>query len=58
MQDNVKKDIQEFIEAGINFWMLTGDKMETAESIGYGIKLIDSDTEVYKIKLKDLYFCC
>ena len=53
MQDNVKKDIQEFIEAGINFWMLTGDKMETAESIGYGIKLIDSDTEVYKIKLKD-----
>ena len=53
MQDNVKKDIQEFIEAGINFWMLTGDKMETAESIGYGIKLIDSDTEVYKIKLKN-----
>ena len=52
MQDNVKKDIQEFIEAGINFWMLTGDKMETAESIGYAIKLFDSDTEVYKIKTK------
>ena len=53
MQDNVKKDIQEFIEAGINFWMLTGDKMETAESIGYGIKLFDADTEVYKIKIKN-----
>ena len=52
MEDNVKKDIQEFIEAGINFWMLTGDKMETAESIGYAIKLLDSDTEVYKIKIK------
>ena len=50
MQDNVKKDIQEFIEAGINFWMLTGDKMETSESIGYGIKLFDADTEVFKIK--------
>ena len=53
MQDNVKKDIQEFIESGINFWMLTGDKMETAESIGYSIKLFDSDTEVYKIKGKE-----
>ena len=53
MQDNVKKDIQEFIESGINFWMLTGDKMETAESIGYSIKLFDSDTEVFKIKEKE-----
>ena len=50
LQDNVQKDIQQFIEAGINFWMLTGDKMDTAESIGYSIKLFDSDTEVYKIK--------
>ena len=50
MQDNVKNDIQQFIEAGINFWMLTGDKMDTAESIGHSIKLFDSDTEVFKIK--------
>ena len=50
MQDSVKEDIQQFIEAGINFWMLTGDKMDTAESIGHSIKLFDSDTEVYKIK--------
>ena len=50
MQDNVKKDIEYFIKAGINFWMLTGDKMDTAESIGHSIKLFDSDTEVYKIK--------
>ena len=50
LQENVQKDIQQFIEAGINFWMLTGDKMDTAESIGHSIKLFDSDTEVYKIK--------
>ena len=50
LQDNVKEDIQQFIDAGINFWMLTGDKMDTAESIGHSIKLFDSDTEVYKIK--------
>lgn len=49
MQDHVEKDIQEFIEAGINVWMLTGDKMDTAESIGHSIKLFDSDTEVFKI---------
>ena len=50
LQDGVKDDIQQFIEAGINFWMLTGDKMNTAESIGHSIKLFDSDTEVFKIK--------
>ena len=49
LQDDVKNDIQKFIDAGINFWMLTGDKMDTAESIGNSIKLFDSDTEVYKI---------
>ena len=50
LQENVEKDIGEFIDAGINFWMLTGDKMDTAESIGNSIKLFDSDTEVFKIK--------
>ena len=49
LQDHVEKDIQDFIEAGINVWMLTGDKMDTAESIGHSIKLFDSDTEVFKI---------
>ena len=49
LQDNVEKDIKDFIQAGINFWMLTGDKMDTAESIGNSIKLFDSDTEVFKI---------
>ena len=49
LQDNVEQDVGEFIDAGINFWMLTGDKMDTAESIGNSIKLFDSDTEVFKI---------
>ena len=49
LQENVEQDIKEFIQAGINFWMLTGDKMDTAESIGNNIKLFDSDTEVFKI---------
>lgn len=50
LQKNVKNDIINFIDAGINFWMITGDKMDTAESIGYACKLFDDDTEVFKIR--------
>ena len=48
LQDNVKNDIQEFIEAGIGVWMITGDKLDTAESIGHSCKLFNDDTEVFK----------
>ena len=53
LQDNVKESIKDFIDAGINVWMLTGDKLDTAESIGYSCRLITEDTEVFKIKEKD-----
>ena len=46
----MKEDIEDFIEAGINFWMITGDKMDTAETIGYSCGIISEDSEVYKIK--------
>jgi magnesium-transporting ATPase (P-type) len=50
LQENVKNDLQEYIEAGINVWMITGDKMDTAESIGHSCKLFNDDTEVFKIR--------
>ena len=50
LQDEVEKDIKKFIDAGINFWMITGDKMDTAESIGYSCGIFSQDCEVYKIK--------
>jgi len=50
LQDNVKNDLQEFMEAGISVWMITGDKLDTAESIGHSCKLFNDDTEVFKIK--------
>ena len=50
LQDRVKNDIEDFIEAGINFWMITGDKMDTAETIGYSCGIISEDSEVYKIR--------
>ena len=53
LQDNVKIDIQEFIDGGISFWMITGDKLDTAESIGHSCRLFNDDTEVFKIKSSD-----
>ena len=50
LQDDVEKDIKKFIDAGINFWMITGDKMDTAESIGYSCGIFSEDSDVYKIK--------
>ena len=50
LQERVKSDIEDFIEAGINFWMITGDKMDTAETIGYSCGIISEDSEVYKIQ--------
>ena len=50
LQDRVKEDIEDFIDAGINFWMITGDKMDTAETIGYSCGIISEDNDVYKIR--------
>ena len=39
--------------AGIKIWMLTGDKLETAENIGYLCNLLDSSTKCFKITTED-----
>ena len=38
--------IRDFREAGINVWMLTGDKLETAQSIACTCGLTDSSMKV------------
>ena len=53
LQDRVKRDIEDFIEADINFWMITGDKMDTAETIGHSCGIISEDSEVFKIREKN-----
>ncbi len=50
LQDEVKDTIEQILEAGIQTWMITGDKLDTAESIGYASKIFDDDTEVFKIR--------
>jgi magnesium-transporting ATPase (P-type) len=46
LQDNVKKCISDFREAQIKVWMLTGDKGETAQSIGILCGLIDPELHI------------
>ena len=53
LQNRVKRDIEDFIEADINFWMITGDKLDTAETIGHSCGIISEDSEVFKIREKN-----
>nr|CRZ23608.1 Bm9322 [Brugia malayi] len=46
LQKDVKKTIEHLIEGGIIVWVLTGDKLETAQSIGYSCGLIDPFTPI------------
>lgn len=40
LQDQVGETINSLKQAGINIWVLTGDKIETAINIGYSCQLI------------------
>jgi P-type E1-E2 ATPase len=41
LQEGVPKSIKQIRKAGINLWVLTGDKIETAINIGYSAGLLD-----------------
>ena len=41
LQMGVPETIAAMREANIKVWMLTGDKLETAENIGFSCKLLD-----------------
>ncbi|WCJ27854.1 Phospholipid-transporting ATPase 1 [Euphorbia peplus] len=45
LQDGVPEAIESLRQAGIKVWVLTGDKQETAISIGLSCKLLTSDME-------------
>jgi len=53
LQDDVPNTIRDLLKANIKVWMLTGDKLETAENIGYSCKLIQSDFEKLYIRETD-----
>ena len=49
LQDNVPETIEDMRNGGIKVWMLTGDKLETAENIGYSCKLFTEEMEIISI---------
>jgi len=53
LQENVPAALADFLKANIKVWMLTGDKMETAESIAKSCNLIQNDTEICYLVLKE-----
>ncbi|EAS00135.1 phospholipid-translocating P-type ATPase, flippase family protein (macronuclear) [Tetrahymena thermophila SB210] len=46
LQDDVGPTIYQFRQSGIKFWVLTGDKKETAINISLSSKIIDQDTHL------------
>ncbi|EAS01110.3 phospholipid-translocating P-type ATPase, flippase family protein (macronuclear) [Tetrahymena thermophila SB210] len=46
LQDDVPETIHDLLRANIKVWMLTGDKLETAENIAKSCKLILEDFEL------------
>jgi phospholipid-translocating ATPase len=49
LQDEVGPTISAIRAAGTRFWVLTGDKVETATNIGFNCRVLDSDMEIFFI---------
>ncbi|KAG7498592.1 phospholipid-transporting ATPase IC [Solea senegalensis] len=47
LQDGVPETIAKLAKAGIKIWVLTGDKKETAENIGYSCSLLTDDMQIH-----------
>ena len=51
LQEDVVKCVRDFQEAGIKVWMITGDKGDTAQQIGYSCGLFHRDEfKIYRIE--------
>ena len=51
LQDNVPETIRELRAAGIKIWVLTGDKLDTAENIGYSCNLLSKEQKLFTLKM-------
>ena len=53
LQDEVGKTIYDIKRAGVQLWVLTGDKVETAINIGFSAGLLDSDMDQHLVHETD-----
>lgn len=54
LQDGVPECIAALREAGMNVWVLTGDKIETAVNIAYAAQLFSTNTRLIQITTNDV----
>lgn len=52
LQESVGETIRAVKEAGIGFWMLTGDKIETAVNVGFSCELLGRGTKILRLEAK------
>ncbi|KAM4795955.1 phospholipid-transporting ATPase VA [Rhinophrynus dorsalis] len=57
LQDGVPETITRLRKAGLQIWVLTGDKQETAVNIGYSCKLLDRDDDIITLNAESLEAC-
>ncbi|XP_072868083.1 phospholipid-transporting ATPase VA isoform X2 [Chlorocebus sabaeus] len=57
LQDGVPETISKLRQAGLQIWVLTGDKQETAVNIAYACKLLDHDEEVITLNATSQEAC-
>jgi len=50
LQENVPDTIQKLLEADIHIWMVTGDKMETAETVGLMAGIIKPENKTFYLQ--------
>ncbi|KAM7048423.1 phospholipid-transporting ATPase VA isoform 1-T1 [Molossus nigricans] len=57
LQDGVPETIAKLRQAGLQIWVLTGDKQETAINIAYACKLLDQDEDVLTLNAESQEAC-
>ncbi|XP_007944174.1 phospholipid-transporting ATPase VA [Orycteropus afer afer] len=57
LQDGVPETITKLRQAGLQIWVLTGDKQETAINIAYACKLLDQDEDVITFNAESQEAC-
>ena len=50
LQDGVPETIESLRRAGIKIWVLTGDKVETAISIGYSCSMLNNNMDLLRVQ--------
>jgi P-type E1-E2 ATPase len=50
LQDKVPETIEALRNGDIKVWVLTGDKLETAESIGFSSRLLTPEMEIMRCR--------